>query len=263
MLIDTHCHCHLHSSRFKKDLRDVVTRAVDAGVTQMVAVGCDVETSRQALAIAEAHPEVFATVGVHPCYVMEVTQADWLEQIQELAQHPRVVALGEMGLDYYHAPPEGTTWETYKSSQAEFFRKQMDLAVSLRKNIVVHQRNSLADAVTMVSEYTGRLSAQFHCFIDPWVHARPLIAQGHVISFTGIATYPQAPEVLQCAVEATAGSFMLETDSPYLTPQAKRGQRCEPAFVRITAETIAAARGVTLEVLAAETTQRARDFFGI
>ena len=261
MLIDTHC--HLHSSRFKKDLRDVVARAVDAGVTQMIAVGCDVETSRQAVAIAETHPEVFATVGVHPCYVMEVMQPDWLEQIQLLAQHPRVVALGEMGLDYYHEPPEGTSWETYKSRQAEFFTRQMDLAVSLRKNIVVHQRNSLADAVALVSEYTGRLSAQFHCFIDPWAQAQPLLEQGHVISFTGIATYPQAAEVLQCAVQATAGSFMLETDSPYLTPQAKRGQRCEPAFVRNTAEIIAAARGMTLELLAAETTQRARDFFGI
>ena len=261
MLIDTHC--HLHSSRFKKDLRGVVARAVDTGVTQMIAVGCDVETSRQAVAIAEAHPAVYATVGVHPCYVMEVTQPDWLEKIQALAQHPRVVALGEMGLDYYHAPPEGTTWETYKSVQSEFFRQQMDLAASLRKNIVVHQRNSLADAVTMVSEYTGRLSAQFHCFIDSWAQAQPLLQQGHVISFTGIATYPQAPEVLQCTVEAAAGSFMLETDSPYLTPQAKRGQRCEPAFVRHTAETIAAARGVSLEVLAAETTQRARWFFGI
>ena len=261
MLIDSHC--HLHSSRFKKDLRDVVARAVDAGVTQMIAVGCDVESSRQAVAIAEAHPEVYATVGVHPCYVMEVTQPDWLEQIQILAQHPRVVALGEMGLDYYHAPPEGTSWEIYKNLQADFFRQQMDLAVSLRKNIVVHQRNSLADAAAMVSEFNGRLSAQFHCFIDSWAQAQPLLEQGHVISFTGIATYPQAPEVLQCAVDATAGSFMLETDSPYLPPQAKRGQRCEPAFVRNTAETIAAARGVPLEILARETSQRARDFFGI
>ena len=261
MLIDTHC--HLNSSRFKKDLPEVIARAVDAGVTQMVAIGCDVASSRRAVEIAEAHPEVWATVGVHPCYVLEVAELDWREQLQQMAAHPRVVALGEMGLDYHHAPPEGISWESYKARQAEFFRSQMELAVELGRNIVVHQRQSMADTAAMVAEYRGRLRAQFHCYIDSWSQAQPLLSQGHVISFTGIATYPQAPEVLQCATEAAAGCFMVETDAPYLSPQAHRRERCEPAFVRKTAEIIAAARGVPLEVLAAETTQCARSFLGI
>ena len=261
MLIDTHC--HLTSSRFNKDLADVVARASDAGVTQLITIGCDVPSSRQSIEIAEKFPNVFCTVGVHPCYVMDVTESDWLEQIHEMSAHPKVVAIGEIGLDYYHEPPAGTTWEEYKSRQAEFFARQMELAASIGKNIVVHQRSSFDDSIAMVANYEDRLKAQFHCFINSWAEAAPLIEKGHVISFTGIATYPKAPEVLQCAVEAAQGCFMVETDAPYLTPQQKRGQRCEPAHVRYTAETIAAARGTTLEMLAQETTARAHSFFGI
>jgi TatD DNase family protein len=258
MLIDTHC--HLNSSRFKKDLPEVVARAVDAGVTQMIAIGCDVPSSRRAIEIAEQFPQVLCTVGVHPCYVMDVTEPDWLEQIAAMAEHPRVVAIGEIGLDYYHEP-QGTTWEIYKARQASFFKAQMELAVARKLNIVVHQRSCFEDSVALVAPFTGKLRAQFHCFINTWADAAPLVAQGHVISFTGIATYPKAPEVLQCASEAAAGCFMVETDAPYLTPQAVKGQRCEPAHVRHTAEKIAQARGVSLESLAAETTALAREFF--
>ena len=260
MLIDTHC--HLNSSRFKKDLPDVISRAVDAGVTQMIAIGCDVESSRRAVEIAEQFPQVLCTVGVHPCYVMDVAEPDWLEQIAKLAEHPRVVAIGEIGLDYYHAP-QGTTWEIYKARQAAFYQAQMELAVEQKFNIVVHQRNCFAESTALVAPFTGKLRAQFHCFINSYEDAKPLLADGHVISFTGIATYPKAPEVLACAVAAPAGSFMLETDAPYLTPQASKGQRCEPAHVRQTASVIAEARGVSLETLAAETTAKAREFFNL
>jgi TatD DNase family protein len=259
MLIDTHC--HLDSSRFKNDLPEVVERALEAGVTRIITIGCDVESSRRAIAIAEQYPQIFCTVGVHPCYVMDVTEPDWLEQITDMAAHPKVVAIGEIGLDYYHNPPEGTSWETYKERQRDFFHRQMELAVQCGKNIVVHQRNSFADSVAMVQKFEDRLRAQFHCFINTWEDAVPLVERGHVISFTGISTYPKAPEVLACAVEATAGNFMVETDAPYLTPQAQRGQRCEPAHVRFTAEAIAQARGISLEALAAVTNQCAETFF--
>lgn len=259
MLIDSHC--HLDSSRFKKDLAEVIARATDAGVEKIVSIGCDVPSSRRALEIAEQFPQVYCTVGVHPCYVMDVTEEDWLEQMRAMAAHPKVVALGEMGLDYFHAPPEGTTHEIYKSRQAMFFQKQLELAAELGKNIVVHQRNSFADGVAMVQPFSGKLRAQFHCFINTWADAAPLIEQGHLISFTGIATYPKAPEVLACAVQASLGTFMVETDGPYLTPNSKKGQRCEPAFVRDTAQCIADARGISLEMLAKETTAVAEKFF--
>lgn len=261
MLIDTHC--HLTSPRFSKDLPDVINRALDAGVSQLITIGCDVPSSRRAMEIAEQFSSVSCTVGVHPCYVMDETEVDWLEQIHTLAQHPKAVGIGEIGLDYYHQPPSSTSWETYKSRQAEFFKLQMELAASLGKNIVVHQRNSYAETMQMVAEFGNRFRAQFHCFINTWEEASPLIEQGHRISFTGIATYPKAPEVLQCAREARQGTFMVETDAPYLTPQQQRGQRCEPAHVRFTAECIAAARNISLETLAAETTATARAFFNL
>jgi TatD DNase family protein len=258
MIIDAHC--HLNSSRFNKDLPDVMARAVDAGVTRVVVIGCDVASSRRAIEIAETYPQAYCTVGVHPCYVMDVTEPDWLAQIEEMSHHPRAVAIGEIGLDYYHAP-RGTTWEIYKARQAEFYLAQMELAVARELNIVVHQRNCFAESVAMVKAFTGKLRAQFHCFINPWADAQPLLADGHIISFTGIATYPKAPDVLECATQATLGHFMVETDAPYLTPQAARGQRCEPAHVRQTVAAIASARGITLDALAAATTECAEGFF--
>jgi TatD DNase family protein len=231
-------------------------------VEKIVSIGCDVPSSRRAIEIAEQFPNVFCTVGVHPCYVMDVTEPDWAEQIEAMAAHPKVVALGEMGLDYFHAPPEGVTLENYKTRQAMFFQTQLDMAARLRKNIVVHQRNSYADGEAMVAPFEGKLRAQFHCFINTWEEAQTLIAQGHVISFTGIATYPKAPEVQACALAAKSGTFMVETDGPYLTPHTKKGQRCEPAFVRETAQHIASLRGISLETLAKETSEVASNFFG-
>lgn len=260
MLIDTHA--HLDSTRFSKDLPDVISRATDAGVETIITLGCDVESSRAALEIAERFPNVFAAVGVHPCHVLDVTEPDWLESIHSMAGHEKAVAIGEIGLDYYHAP-KGVSWDDYKARQADFYQKQLELAAALGMNVVVHQRSSFEDSVAQIAPFTGKLRAQFHCFINAWEEAAPLVEQGHLISFTGIATYPKAPEVLACAAAATRGEFMVETDAPYLTPQAVRGQRCEPAHVRLTAEAIAQARGVSIEVLAAETTAVANAFFGL
>lgn len=259
MLVDSHA--HLDSSRFSRDLPEVIARAADAGVDTIIAIGCDVDSSTAAVKIAERFPRVYATVGVHPCYVMEETRGDWVEQIASLAAHEKVLALGEMGLDFYHDPPKGVSWDDYKLRQRTFFQNQMELAVQLGKNIVVHQRSSFSEGSAMVEPFAGRLRAQFHCFINSWPEAEPLVAAGHVISFTGISTYPKAPEVLECATQAQAGCFMVETDAPYLTPQAFRGQRCEPAHVRSTAEIIAQARGISLAKLAEETTSVAREFF--
>ncbi len=261
MFIDTHA--HLDSDKFAHDLPGVLARAAEAGVTTVIAVGCDVASSRRCVELAEAWPNVHATVGIHPCYVSETGGENWQEEIFRLAQHPRVVAIGEIGLDYFHAPPSGTSWEEYKALQAEVFLRQMQMASALGKNIVVHQRNSFADCTEMVAHFSGRLRAQFHCFVNPWTDALPLVEQGHLISFTGIATYPKAPEVLECARQASAGRFMLETDSPYLSPLPVRGRRCEPAHLRHTAEAIARAQGVSLETLARETSAAAREFFGL
>ncbi len=266
MLIDTHA--HLDSRTLREELPAIIDRARAAGVTRIVAIGCDPDSSRECLKIAERFPEVWASVGVHPCYVTDVTVPDWLEQVRAMAGHPRCVALGEMGLDYYHLAPEGWTEPDYRARQKEFFQAQLDLAVKLKKNVIVHQRDRKGDAcwrdiVGLVTPFHGKLRAVFHCWILPWADAVPMVAEGHLISFTGIATYPKAPEVLACAAEAAEGSFMLETDSPYLAPAPHRGQRNEPAYTRHTAERIATARGVSLETLAAATTRTAETFFSL
>lgn len=265
MLTDTHA--HLDSTRFTDDLEAVLARAEAAGVRRIVAVGCDIEGSRRGLELAERWPMVWATVGVHPTYVTEEPNADWLEQLAEMARHPRCVGIGETGLDFYHPEPEGSSWEEYTERQKEFFAGQLEIAAAAGKNVVVHQRDRSGTACweeikSMMEPWHGRLRAVFHCFLHPWAEAAPLVARGHRISFTGIATYKNAPVVAACAAEAPDGSFFLETDSPYLAPVPHRGKRNEPAFVRVTAEVIAEARGVSLEKLAASTEATAAAFFG-
>lgn len=265
MLTDTHA--HLISEAFAEEVEAVVERAVAAGVTRMVAIGCDVESSRAGLKLAERFPQVWATVGVHPTYVTEELHEDWLEQLREMTSHPRCVAIGEAGLDFYHPAPEGWKWEDYIARQESFFAAQLELAAACGKNIVVHQRDRSGSPCwdrirEMVDPWQGRLRAVFHCWLHAWEEAVPMVAQGHLISFTGIATYKNAPVVAECAAQAVAGSFMLETDSPYLAPVPHRGKRNEPAFVRETALWIASRRGISMEELAAMTGAVAAGFFG-
>ncbi len=260
MLVDTHC--HLASPSLAPEIEAIVERAHAQGVTRMVTIGTDLEDCQTCVDFADRFPEIYAAVGVHPTSVTDVTAEDWLAQIEELAAHPKVVAIGEIGLDYYHDPPEGWTFEDYQNRQKTFLTAQLDLAVALGKNVVIHNRESWEDTVAAVLPYSGKLRAVFHCHTSSWETAEPLIAQDHLISFTGIATFKSAKIVRQAAIDAQAGKFMLETDAPYLAPTPYRGKRCEPAYVRHTAETIAAARGEALEKLAAHTSRTAEAFFG-
>jgi len=266
MLTDSHA--HLEAKALRDDLPAIVDRAHAAGVTRIITIGCDIPTSRECLEIAEKFPQVWATVGMHPCEVTTISEPDWLEQLRELARHPRCVALGEMGLDYYHNPPDGWSLAAYRERQHECFRLQLDLAADVRKNVVVHQRDRAGmdcwrDIANLVAPFGGKLRAVFHCWVLPWTEALPVLEAGHLISFTGIATYPNSGEVATCAAAAPDGSFMVETDSPYIAPVPHRGQRNEPAFVRHTAEKIAQIRGVTLEQLAAVTSRTADEFFSL
>lgn len=261
MLIDTHC--HLASRQFREDADAVIARAAEVGVTRIIVPATSLEDAPRVLELAECHDGVFAAVGIHPCDVVDTTDPRWLDQLHAWAAHPKVVAIGETGLDYFHKPPEGWTWEAYKARQADFFQKQLELAAMVDLPVVVHHRgDGCWEAVVAQVQAAGpKVRAQFHCYLGPWAAAAPLVAAGHRVSFTGIATYKNAPDVAACAAEAEAGAFMLETDSPYLAPVPHRGKRCEPAMVRDTSAFIAAKRGVTLEELAAQTTQVAEAFF--
>ncbi|MGA7880319.1 MAG: TatD family hydrolase, partial [Terrimicrobiaceae bacterium] len=247
----------------------------------VITIGTGIESSRRALALAEKYQEVYAVVGVQPTNVQDEVE-DFLPELRELAEHPKVAAIGETGLDYHHLPSgelesspaiaalqadvsqdaEAAVMDgAYRSAQAEAFRVQLDLAVALELNVVIHQRDAWDDTLEIIRPYTGRIRGVFHCFGNRPDQAMEVIALGHLVSFTGIVTFKNAALVREAAVTVPEDSFMVETDCPYLAPVPHRGKRCEPAYTRLVAEQIARERDVPLEVIARQTTATAEKFF--
>ncbi len=280
MLIDTHS--HLDFPDFDADRPEIIQRAFDAGVTRLISIGTTLESSRAALALADAYPQVYATVGIHPSEAKKESNSA-IEELAQLARNPKVVAIGECGLDYHRLPSQSSTPfassasvtgtihpgseellladADEKNCQAIFFQQQLDLAAQLRLNVVIHQRDSWEDTITTLKPYTGRLQAVFHCFSGTLSQAQQLIDMGHSVSFTGIVTFKNAKELHSCVQKIPAGSFFLETDCPYLSPEPHRGKRCEPAYTRWVAEKVASLRGQSLKEIARETTLAAEKFF--
>jgi TatD DNase family protein len=283
MLVETHA--HLDYPDFANDFDDVLRRATEAGVTRIITIGTSVESSRRAVDLAEKHSNIFAVIGVHPTYAEEAEE-DVITPLRELANSPRVAAIGETGLDYHRLPSvsaakekkvqvfaralQGETEEeieasiqdgAHKSRQASLFQQQLDLAVELGLNVVIHQRDAWDDTLEIMRPYSGKLRGVFHCFGGTLEQANEVVDLGHLISFTGIVTFKNGAAVRQVAAQIPLWKFMVETDCPYLAPVPFRGKRCEPAHTRIVAETIAAARGISLDDVAAMTTQTAQEFF--
>ncbi|WP_395752982.1 TatD family hydrolase [Prosthecobacter sp.] len=259
MFFDTHT--HLGSKQFDGDLPAVLTRARAAGVTRMVAPATDLANARKLLALAEHEPDVRVAVGIHPTDVDSVSGEGWISELRELALHPKVCALGEIGLDYFHAPAEGFTLAEWRSHQARVLTAQLDLAAELKLNVILHNRESWEDLTALVLPYSDRLRGVFHCFTGTLEQAKPLLEHGHLISFTGIVSFKNAGLIAETARSVPAGGYMIETDAPYLAPVPNRGKRCEPAYVADTARAIAGLRGETVEKVAADTTQTALQFF--
>jgi TatD DNase family protein len=283
MLVETHA--HLDYPDFAKDFDDVLRRATEAGVTRIITIGTSVESSRRAVNLAEKHSNIFAVIGVHPTYVEESGE-DVITPLRKLAKNPRVVAIGETGLDYHHLPSvsaakekkvqvfaralQGETEEeieasiqdgAYKSRQASLFEQQLDLAVELELNIVIHQRDAWNDTLEIMKPYTGKLRGVFHCFGGSLEQTNEVVDLDHLVSFTGIVTFKNGAAVRDVAAQIPLHKFMVETDCPYLAPVPFRGKRCEPAHTRLVAESIAAARSVSLEEIARATTATAENFF--
>ena len=258
-------HAHLDFPDFASDLAEVIARAADAGITRINSIGTDLDSSRRAIAIAERFENVFATVGWHPTHVMEAP-GDIRAGLRELAKHPKVIAIGETGLDYYRLPsaqPGGTAEQddAYKRKQAQIFQQQLEIAAELGLNCVIHQRSALEDTLAAMQPFAGRVRGQFHCFVDDAVAMQRVLALGSVVSFTGILTFKNAQTIRDTLNATPPGAFMLETDCPYLAPVPYRGKRCEPAYVKELAAAVAQVQGCTLEELSAATCQTAREFF--
>ncbi len=281
MLIETHA--HLDYPDFANDLDDVIRRATEAGVTRIITIGTSIESSRRAVELAEKYPSVYAAIGVHPTNAEQAGE-DVITPLRELAKSTRVVAIGETGLDYHHLPSveaakqknvqvfsalqSGTEEQleasiedgACKSKQADLFAEQLDLAVEMGLNVVIHQRDAWDDTLEMMRPYSGRLRGVFHCFGGTLEQANEVLDLDHLVSFTGIVTFKNGANVREVAARVPLWKFMVETDCPYLAPVPFRGKRCEPAHTRIVAETIAAARGVPFQEIAGATTETAEKF---
>ena len=279
MLTDTHA--HLDYPDFAGDLDAVLARAAQAGVRRIITIGTGIESSRRAVALAEKYPSVYAVVGLHPTNV-EAESRGWLDALRGLATHPKVAAIGETGLDYHRLPSEQLSSSpalsalqaemaedteamivdgSYRSAQAEAFSAQLDLACELGLNVVIHQRDAWDDTLEILKPYAGRVRGVFHCFGNMPDQAQEILAMGHLVSFTGIVTFKNAPVVREVAAMVPVDAFMVETDCPYLAPAPHRGKRAEPAHTRLVAEKIAEVRGTTFENIAAATEKTAEGFF--
>ena len=259
MLIDTHA--HLDFPEFADDLDAVVARAHAAGVTRIITIGTGLETSERAVALTEQFKGVvYAAVGVHPNHAAE-ERPDFIGPLRDLARHPGVVAIGEIGIDHYRLPEDESARPALMARQREAYQAQLQLAIELGLNVVIHQRDAWEATLEGMHAFNGKVRGVWHCFGGTPAQMNRLMGHGHAVSFTGIVTFKNAPVVRDSAMLAPADHYMVETDCPYLAPEPFRGQRCEPAHTRLVAERIASERGISLEHLAAETTRNAERFF--
>jgi TatD DNase family protein len=247
-LIDSHC--HLDDEKFDDDRAAAIDRALAAGVERMVAIGTgegppDLEAG---IRLADQYDAIYATVGVHPQYA-DRGDAETLARLQPLLSHPKVIAIGEIGLDYHYEPAP-------VEQQKKVFIEQMRIARDARKPIIIHTRDAWEDTFTLLAEHwvPSGLPCILHCFTGGIAEADRAVAMGCYLSFAGILTYPKSVELQQAAASAPADRILVETDSPYLAPTPNRGKRNEPAFVTHTARKLAELRGETYESIAATTT---------
>ena len=255
-LIDTHA--HLFDDRFRKDLPAVLDRAAAAGVTRVVCLGIDLASSRASVEIANAHPLVVAAVGIQPNHTGEAASGDWAEIVKLAESEPRVVAIGETGLDrYWDRAPFGV--------QEDYFARHIQLARDLRKPFVIHCRDAEADVVKALrgQEANGPLAAVIHSFSGDLATACACLDMGLYVSFAGMVTYPTAQTLRDVAKEVPLDRLLVETDCPYLAPQPVRGKRNEPAYVAHTAALLAQVKGVSVEEIEEHTTRNARTLFAL
>ncbi|MBU6408875.1 MAG: TatD family hydrolase [Verrucomicrobia bacterium] len=251
-------HAHLDYPDYAGDLAGVIARARAAGVSKIISIGTDLHGSRRAVKLAETYDNVFAAVGWHPSNAADAP-GDIRDLFRELARHPRVVAIGETGLDYHHLPASDVS--RYKEKQAEIFQQQLEVAAEAGLNCVIHQRDAFDDTLARLKPFAGKVRGVFHCFGETPGRMREVLEIGGLVSFTGIVTFKNGRNVRDTVAAAPLDMFMLETDSPYLAPVPYRGGRCEPAYVREIAEMVARVRQCPLETLSAATCRTAGEFF--
>lgn len=251
MLVDTHA--HLQWASFNKDREKAIFRAREVAVEYIVNIGVDVDSSRGAIELAERHKGLFATVGSHPHNANQFNE-DILDELRNLSENPKVVAFGEIGLDYYRnlSPRE---------AQKRAFEAQLFLAEELELPVVVHDREAHADILDILSKFEGRLRGVMHCFSGNREIAEQCVESGFYLSFAGPITFPNAHKLQEIVKWVDLNRMLLETDSPWLAPQQMRGKRNEPAFLPFIARKIAQIKGISADELAEVTSRNAKEVF--
>lgn len=254
MLVDSHA--HLFFENFADDLEAVLDRAREAGVNYILVPGTDVATSRQAVELADKYEMIYASAGIHPHDTKDY-ESSWLKDIEELTRHEKVVAVGEIGLDYYYdfSP---------RDIQIRAFEEQIELAIKLDLPVIVHNRESNDDIMSIARKYKDSgLRAQFHCFAGSAADAKELIRMRHYISFPGNITFKKAESLREVLSAVSVENLLIETDSPFMTPVPHRGKRNEPAYVKLVAEKIAEVKKTGVEEVERTTAYNAYKLFGI
>ncbi len=248
--IDTHC--HIYYDKYQDDIKDVINRANDNNVKKMICVGVDIPSSEKSIALSKQYESIFATVGYHP-HEAKLVDNNYLDKMIELLKHPKSIAVGEIGLDYYYEHSD-------KKTQIKIFREQLELAKDLDMPAVIHNRESDHDLYENIK--ASKIDkGVIHCYSSDVNYANKLFDLGLLVSFTGIVTFSKS---LQKVVkEIPLDKMMIETDSPYLTPVPFRGKRNEPHMVSLVAEKIAEIKNIPLEEVAKITTATAKNLFGI
>lgn len=251
-MIDSHT--HMDDPRFDEDRDEVIRRALAGGVTTIINIGYDEESSRRSLALADQYPQIYAAVGIHPHESKTAGPNTW-DRLREWSRHPKAVAIGEIGLDYYydHSPRE---------TQQRIFREQIDLARELKKPIVIHDRDAHGDVLTIMKEArAAEVGGVFHCFSGSLEMAKVCLQMGFFLSFGGPLTFQNAKRLREVASYVPKDRVLIETDCPYLTPHPRRGQRNEPLYVTLVAEKLAEIWGIAAEEVEEITTQNAKKVF--
>lgn len=259
-LIDTHCHLNFDS--YAADRDEVLARAQAAGVNRFIIPAVDLDTAREAIALAERYTSIYVAVGIHPNSTAKFTQSD-IVVLTELAAHPSVVAIGEIGLDYHwHDSP--------REKQFEALRAQLDLAARLEKPVIIHNREASEDVMLILEQWSATVPAALvnrvgvlHSFSAEKSIADRALAAGFYLGFTGPITYKNADDLRRIATSVPSGRLLLETDGPFLTPLPHRGKRNEPAYIPLILDRLAVLRGQTVEELGSQTSLNAQTLFAL
>ena len=247
-------HAHYDARRFREDQKEILAQMEPNGIRRIMNIGCDLASSHTSIALAEEYEFIYAAVGSHPDDAAAVDEAR-IEEYRRLAKHPKVKAIGEIGLDYYYE-------DVPRQKQQEAFRMQMALAEELEMPVIIHQRDAYEDCLKIVDEFP-KVKGVFHCFSGSVEYAKEVLKRGYYMGFTGVITFKNARKAVEVAEYAPLNRLLIETDCPYMAPEPYRGKRCDSTMLPKMAEKIAELRGLPVEQIAKITRENAMKLFGI